>query len=68
MPMYDYHCQCGREFEALRKYSESQAASCPSCIREAPKALSAPAGICGGFYDTSVRINRQKQTFISSIR
>jgi putative FmdB family regulatory protein len=39
MPIYEYYCQtCGKEFELMRPFSESDApGKCPSCGTEAPK-------------------------------
>ncbi|MEZ7211430.1 zinc ribbon domain-containing protein [Pantoea ananatis] len=68
MPMYDFECDCGQQFEAIRRINERDKAQCPYCFSEARQMLTAPAGINGGFYDNSVRVNRQKQTFKSSVR
>lgn len=40
MPMYDYFCLCGNEFEALLPISLRHEAHCPNCGRLANKKFS----------------------------
>lgn len=40
MPNYNYHCECGNEFEAFNRIADRATASCPSCRALAKQALS----------------------------
>lgn len=54
MPLYVYRCSCGYEFEAIKKISEREHASCKNpegCLGIAKRQLSAPAGIVNGEYE-----------------
>ncbi|WP_074167800.1 FmdB family zinc ribbon protein [Enterobacter cloacae] len=50
MPLYDYRCECGKEFEKRRSIAERQTAEC-SCGKTAKQQLTAPAGISDGYYN-----------------
>lgn len=57
MPLYEYKCEkCPRTFEKLRKISERETAPCPVCSSDSPKAVSAPRGVHGGFFDTVTKV------------
>lgn len=59
MPIYNYKCSCGYEFEALNKIENREYASCKNpkgCPRIGKIQLSAPKGINGGFYDKNVKV------------
>jgi putative FmdB family regulatory protein len=46
MPIYEYGCEdCNEVFDALRKASERETASCPTCNGTAKQRVTAPAGI-----------------------
>lgn len=41
MPIYEYRCECGQEFEKLRPMSQcSESSVCPECGKEANKVIS----------------------------
>lgn len=56
MPIYDYKCSCGYKFELLRKISErDERVACTNpkgCSGLAERAVTAPAFVHGGFYDS----------------
>ena len=33
MPLYEYYCDCGKEFEAFRSIAERHNVKCPTCKR-----------------------------------
>lgn len=39
MPLYDYSCECGAEFEAQRTIAERAKAECPECGLSARKII-----------------------------
>ncbi len=64
MPIYDFQCtHCGHKGEEMRKMSESNTATCPSCQQEAfTKMLSAPSfQLSGsGWYATDFKSKNDK--------
>lgn len=64
MPIYEYFCeQCGHEFDALQKMSDSPLSNCPACEKEAlKKKISAPGfRLSGsGWYETDFKSDKQK--------
>lgn len=56
MPTYEYRCPaCGNDFELFQKMSDEPVATCPKCGTQAPRRLSAGAGLVfkgSGFYIT----------------
>ena len=41
MPLYEYRCECGQEFEEIRPMSEyNEPASCPECGKSADRRVS----------------------------
>lgn len=56
MPTYEYRCpQCGNDFEKFQKMSDEPVADCPACGTQAPRRISAGAGLVfkgSGFYIT----------------
>lgn len=54
MPIYEYACpDCGKEFEALQKFSDDPVRVCPSCQKEnVRKKISATSFVLkgGGWY------------------
>lgn len=42
MPLYEYRCKNGHEFEARKSLGDRQHAKCPSCILIADKVMSLP--------------------------
>lgn len=70
MPQYNYFCnECKEEFEALRKISDRETATCPFCEKPAFKTISAPAGITNGYFEQGrCFVNRQKQVFKGATR
>jgi putative FmdB family regulatory protein len=56
MPTYEYRCpQCGNDFEKFQKMSDDPVADCPACGTQAPRRISAGAGLVfkgSGFYIT----------------
>ena len=59
MPTYEYRCpECGNEFEKFGKMSDPPVSECPRCGKEAPRKISAGAGLVfkgSGFYITDYR-------------
>ncbi|EHS1736043.1 zinc ribbon domain-containing protein [Escherichia coli] len=69
MPIYNYSCSCGNDFEKMRSISQRQEAECPICNQIAKQSLSAPAGIQYGYYEQGrMFINRNKQIFKGATR
>ena len=64
MPIYEYFCeQCGHEFDALQKMSDTPLGKCPACEKEAlKKKISAPGfRLSGsGWYETDFKSDKQK--------
>ncbi|EKT3983759.1 zinc ribbon domain-containing protein [Klebsiella aerogenes] len=69
MPLYDYTCECGKEFEKRRSISDRQTAEC-SCGKIAKQQLTAPAGISDGYYNPGRMYvaDRRKQNFKGATR
>ena len=40
MPLYEYRCECGQEFEALKRMDDRHNADCPECKKPATLAIS----------------------------
>ena len=40
MPIYEYQCNCGHQFEKLRRLSDTSIQLCPKCGGETRKVLS----------------------------
>ncbi len=40
MPIYEFRCACGRQFEKLCRMNEQGAVSCPACGEEARRIMS----------------------------
>lgn len=46
MPIYEYACSCGCQFESLRPFSKSaEALACPRCGKPAKRKVSAFASV-----------------------
>ena len=64
MPIYEYVCnECGHEFEALQKMSDTPLRDCPACEKSAlKKKISAPGfRLSGsGWYETDFKSSNQK--------
>lgn len=43
MPLYDYKCRCGEEFDAYRSVSDRLSATCPKCHAPAMQAVQRPS-------------------------
>ncbi|WP_084670862.1 FmdB family zinc ribbon protein [Sporichthya polymorpha] len=58
MPTYQYACtECGHEFEAVQKFSDSALTECPNCTGKLRKVFSAVGVVFkgSGFYRTDSR-------------
>ena len=58
MPTYQYACtECGHEFEAVQKFSDSALTECPNCAGKLRKVFSAVGVVFkgSGFYRTDSR-------------
>lgn len=54
MPLYQYKCSCGYEFEAIQKIKDREYAACKNpkgCLGLGERQLSAPRGIVNGECD-----------------
>ena len=64
MPIYEYVCSdCGHEFEALQKMSDTPLRDCPACEKAGlKKKISAPGfRLSGsGWYETDFKSDKQK--------
>ena len=64
MPIYEYRCPKGHEFELFQRISEEPGAPCPVCGEKAERQLSAGAGLLfkgSGFYITDYRSDSYKK-------
>lgn len=65
MPIYEYRCSdCGHEFEALQKISESPLSECPACHAPSLRKKVSAAGFQlkgSGWYVTDFRNSGAKQ-------
>jgi putative FmdB family regulatory protein len=55
MPLYEYRCPLGHEFEVVRRMNDRPRTKCPKCGRIAVRQLSGGAGLIfrgSGFYIT----------------
>lgn len=55
MPLYQYKCSCGYEFEAIQKIKDREHAACKNpkgCLGVGKRQLTAPAGIVNGYLDS----------------
>lgn len=53
MPLYNYLCPCGYEFEAIQSINNREHAACRNpngCLGVGKRQLSAPGGIVNGEY------------------
>ena len=41
MPIFDYHCECGKVEEIIQKTSEEKSVQCPTCGKEMKRQVSA---------------------------
>ncbi len=59
MPTYEYEClECGKNFEAFQKISDSPLNSCPTCKGNVKRLISSGCGIIfkgSGFYATDYK-------------
>ena len=62
MPIYEYRCENGHEFEAFQSMSEDPISECMECSAPAERVLSAPAVHFkgSGFYTTDYARNETK--------
>lgn len=64
MPIYEYQCKdCGHQFEAIQKFSDSPLSDCPSCnTASLSKMISAPGfRLAGkGWYETDFKTGTKK--------
>jgi len=62
MPIYEYRCDKGHEFETFQSMSEDPIAECIECAAPAQRVLSAPAVHFkgSGFYTTDYARNESK--------
>ncbi len=40
MPIYEFRCECGQQFEKLCRMDENEAVPCPECGQEARRIMS----------------------------
>src|SRR5688572_33489224 len=68
MPIYEYRCENGHEFEAFQSMSEDPISKCMKCGAAAQRVLSAPAVHFkgSGFYTTDYARKGKKPTESSS--
>jgi len=68
MPIYEYRCENGHEFEAFQSMSEDPISKCMECSAPAQRVLSAPAVHFkgSGFYTTDYARKGKKATDSSS--
>ena len=68
MPIYEYRCHNGHEFEALQRMSAEPLSSCESCGAPAQRVLSAPAVHFkgSGFYATDYAKKEPKESSTAS--
>jgi putative FmdB family regulatory protein len=68
MPIYEYRCEKGREFEAFQSMSEEPISDCMECGAPAQRVLSAPAVHFkgSGFYTTDYARKGKKAADASS--
>lgn len=51
MPIYEYDCECGAQFERIKRMTEHTAThKCPKCGKEADQHINPRKGI-SGFYE-----------------
>ena len=64
MPIYEYRCENGHEFEAFQSMSEDPISKCLECSAPAQRVLSAPAVHFkgSGFYTTDYARKGKKAT------
>ena len=64
MPIYEYRCENGHEFEAFQSMSEDPISKCMECGASAQRVLSAPAVHFkgSGFYTTDYARKGKKAT------
>jgi putative FmdB family regulatory protein len=59
MPVYTYHCDnCGIQFDATQKFTDSHLTVCPECGKKTLRKVFTPVGIVfkgSGFYATDHR-------------
>ncbi|MEI9816002.1 zinc ribbon domain-containing protein [Enterobacter hormaechei] len=67
MPLYDYHCECGKEFEKRRSISERATAEC-ECGKQAKQQLTAPAGISDGYYNPGRMYIADRKKKVQAVR
>ncbi len=69
MPTYQYACtECGHEFEAVQKFSDSALTECPNCTGKLRKVFSAVGVVFkgSGFYRTDSRSSTGSSSSSSS--
>lgn len=58
MPVYEYKCEEHGTFEKIKKISERFSCECPECGVECTQQLTVPAGVSGGYMDSSVSLTK----------
>ena len=64
MPVYEYRCACGREYERVEGFDAPTEHVCPHCGGSSRRRLSLPAVIFkgSGFYSTDNRKSRSSDS------
>ena len=66
MPVYEYYCDCGKEFEDLRNMTDRNNAVCPACRKLAHIRISVPRKALTAHTFTTIghdgRVIGQRQT------
>ena len=58
MPMYEYVCEEHGTFEKIKKIPERFSCPCPDCGEHCQQKLTVPAGVQGGYMDSSISLTK----------